>query len=121
MRYRALDRDGDYTFGQSQGNFLKDSPECVAQAVLTRLRLWTREWFLNLDDGTPYSDQVLGTGTKALYDVAIRNRILQTPNVTDIVSYSSALGDKRSLSVTARINTAFGVTAVQTNIPMLWN
>jgi hypothetical protein len=68
MRYRALSADGDYTFGQGSKNFLVNSAAAAGQAVLTRLRLMKREWFLDNTEGTPYSDEILGTGTKALYD-----------------------------------------------------
>jgi hypothetical protein len=82
---------GDMTFGQSGANFLVNSAGAVAQLVLTRLRLWTAQWYLDLTDGTPWSTQVLGTGTASLYNAAIRNRILATPGVTGIPSYSATV------------------------------
>lgn len=113
MRYRALSEDGDYTFGQGRLNFLVDLPATVAQAVKTRLLLLFGEWFLDTTDGTPYSTQVLGTNTRATYDQAIRQRVLETEGVTEIVSYSSAVdGDSRKLTVTMTINTIFGQTQV---------
>ena len=42
MRYRPLDANGDYTVGIP---FLVNSPACVGQAVLTRLKLFLGEWF----------------------------------------------------------------------------
>ncbi len=47
MRYRAWDANGDYTFGQGSKNFLVNSPQCVAQAVVSRLRLQLGEWFID--------------------------------------------------------------------------
>lgn len=108
MRYRALDADGDYTFGRGQANFLVDSPACVGQLVLTRLRLWEGEWFLDEGEGTPYEQKILGKGTVAVYDLAIRARILETQGVTGIQDYASSRDEQRRLAVTARVSTQYG-------------
>lgn len=107
MRYRALDAAGDYTMGAA-GQFLKDSPSCVAQAILTRLRLWAGEWFLDLSEGTPYKEQVLGYGTQGTRDLAIKERILGTPGVTELLSYSSSVSPDRKMQVVARVQTQYG-------------
>lgn len=113
MRYRPLDADGDYTIGKP---FLVDSPQCVAQALLTRLRLWRGEFFLDTTDGTPYLTDVLGKRT-GNPDAAIKQRILGTPNVTAITSYSSGFdGDSRVFTVSCTISTAFGETTVTTTL-----
>jgi hypothetical protein len=113
MRYRKLDADGDYVFGGQQADFYKDVPEVVAQAVLTRLRLFRGEWFLDLTEGTPL-DQIVGKYTAGTYDAAIRQRILTTQGVTALVAYSSNLNpDTRALSVAATITTQYGADPVQ--------
>lgn len=115
MRYRALDANGDYSFGAGKRNFLVDSPACVGQAVLTRLLLFTDEWFLDLDEGTPYKEQILGNNTIPTYDIAIRERILRTQGVTGIAKYSSTFNSvSRSVAVQATIDTQYGQTQVRT-------
>lgn len=109
MRYRALDANRDMTFGQGGQNFLINSPAAVAQAVDTKLRLWMGEWFLDLTEGTPYPSDVLGSNTAATRDSAIRDRILSTPGVSGIVSFSSELVG-RAWSVSAVLNTIYGQT-----------
>lgn len=108
MNYRALDSNGDYQLGV----FLQNNPAAVAQAVQTRLGLWMGEWFLDTTDGTPWLQGILGHNTN--YDLEIQKRILSTPGVTEIVSYSSAETSGRQLAVTATINTLYGQTTVQT-------
>lgn len=111
MRYRQLDPSGDYVIGQP---FLVDSPACVRQAVLTRLKLWQGEWFVDVTDGTPYKQQILGKPNNGNPDAAIKQRILGTPGVSSIVSYSSTFdAASRSFSVQATIQTQFGTAAVQ--------
>lgn len=114
MRYRVLSPSGDYVFGQGSSEFLVNSPETVAQAVLTRLKLAQGEWFLDLEEGTPYGTQILGENTQSTYDIALRARILDTPGVRSIVAYASSLDTTtRKLTVTCTIDTDFGQTTIQ--------
>lgn len=113
MRYRTLTSSGDMTFGHGQANFLVNTADTVGQLVMTRLRLLTGEWFLDTTEGTPYAPQVLGKGTAALYDHAIKQRILGTQGVTGIAKYASTLDpDTRKLTVSATIDTIYGQTTV---------
>lgn len=113
MTYRKLSSTGDYTFGRGSGNFYKDQPEAVAQAVQTRLGLIQGEWFLDVTNGTPYNSQVLGAGTVGKYDQAIQSVILGTPGVTQLLSYSSAVDPTtRKATISCDIDTVFGPTSV---------
>lgn len=114
MRYRTLSSTGDYVFGAGPSEFLENTPETVAQAVGTRLRLLQGEWFLDLQEGLPASTQILGAGTQTLYDRAIQDRILETPGVRSISNYGSVLNTStRELTVQCTINTIYGATPVQ--------
>lgn len=110
MRNRAMDANGDYQFGRS-GLFLVDSPAGVAQAIKTKLLLAAGEWFLDADEGTPYSTQVLGYGTQDSRDLAMKERILATPGVVEILQYGSTVVDRR-FSVSATVSTQYGQVAV---------
>lgn len=125
MRYRALDANRDMTFGQGVANFLVNSPQAVAQAVLTKLLLLAGEWFLDVNAGTPYSTQVLGrvpvrgSSAAAIRDRVFRERILGTPGVASIVGYGSQYDPvSRDVSVQVTINTIYGVTGVLANFPL---
>lgn len=110
MKYRALSPTGDYQFGRS-GIFLTDSPEAVAQAIQTRLGLWTNEWFLDATEGTDYMGKVLGHGTQDTRDLEVKSRILGTPGVVELLSYSSSVVG-RSMRATATASTLYGTTTV---------
>ncbi|MFY2645669.1 MULTISPECIES: hypothetical protein [Achromobacter] len=117
MRYRKLTADGDYSFGQQQADFYRDTPDAVAQAVLTRLQLFTGQWFLDNTEGTPWRTEVLGKYTQDSYDSVIQARILDTQGVTQIDAYSSTRdADNRVLSVAATISTAYGQTTITTTL-----
>lgn len=109
MKYRKLDANGDHTFGNGNADFWKDTPEAVGQAVLTRLRLWLGEWFLDFTEGTPYQQGVLGKNNQTNADAVMRARILETQGVTAITAFSSTLNrDLRTYAVSATIDTVYG-------------
>ena len=85
MRYRKLDDSGDFMFGHGQADFHHNTPEAVAQAVATRLRLFSGEWFLDVTEGT--------TGLAAFETV-----------------YD---GEARRLTVNATIENVYGEAVVQ--------
>ncbi|WP_194761235.1 thioredoxin domain-containing protein [Pantoea ananatis] len=113
MRYRREDDDGDYTFGQGDDTWLINSPEAVAQAIKTRFLLWYGQWFLDNTAGTPWIQSVLGKQKSETYNLAIRQRILETKGVKSIISFTTDLNTKtRRVTFTATIDTIYGTTTV---------
>lgn len=114
MRHRKWSDGTDITFGHGQADYWTDDPRGVAQAVVSRLRLLKEEWFLDLQEGTPYVGGVFGKHTKASFDPVIRARILGTEGVTAITEYESSLDpDTRALGITVTIDTEYGPATVQ--------
>jgi hypothetical protein len=114
MRYRRLDQNGDYVFGNGQADFLKDTPEAVGQAVMTRLKLWKEEWFLDSEEGTPYLQGVIGKHSEQTRETVMRTRILNTEGVTGITSYESIIDpETRKLNLSVSIDTIYGNTTIQ--------
>lgn len=100
--------------GQSGSTFLENTPETVAQAVRSRLRLFTGEWGLDLTEGTDWKSSVLGERKLATADTIIQQRIAGTQGVSSITSYSSTFnGTTRKLSIVCAINTIYGATTVE--------
>lgn len=110
MRYRSMTPDGDYVFA-GDSLFLVNSPAGVAQAVRTRLNLFTNEWFLDKRIGLD-KDQILGYGTQGTRDQQVKERIVGTPGVLAIVSYSSSVDAERAFTVAARLSTIYGEIAI---------
>jgi hypothetical protein len=109
MRYRELSPTGDYVFS-GNSRFLTNTPAAVAQAVATRLRLFTEEWFLDKRIGLDRT-QILGYNTAATRDPEVQRRILQTEGVTELLSYSSTVED-RGFRVAAVIDTIYGQATI---------
>lgn len=113
MRYRALDANGDFSFGHGKADFLVNSPAAVGQSVLTRLRLFLGEWFIDPQDGTPWLTQITGAHTQGVRDMAIKQRILGTQGVVAIANYSSTIDPvTRAFNVSATVQTIYGTTTI---------
>lgn len=102
--------EGDYQFlGRSP--FLVDSPEAVAQAIRTRLRLTAGEWFLDDREGLALGS-ILGNQTQTTRDFEIKRRILATQGVESLTSYSSTVTEDRRFLVEATVQTIYGSTNI---------
>ena len=119
ITYRQL-INNEPQWGQGQANFLSDR-DAVAQAVITRLKLFEGEWWADLQDGTPYWQNILGSSgsdsnVKVITQLLI-DRIRNTPYVigTDNVQ-SSFDAASRTYKFSCTVNTQFGAIAVS-NIP----
>jgi hypothetical protein len=114
MRYRQLDAQGDYTVGLP---FFVNSPQGVAQAISTRLRLWQGEWFLDSTAGTPWRQSILGRSVNP--DAFIKQAILGTQGVVSLVSYSSSLNaSNRTLTVSGVVESLYSQAAFAVNLPI---
>jgi hypothetical protein len=123
FRYRRLDNSpngGDMTFGRGAADFIADTPQAVAQAIYTRLLLFQGEWFLDVADGTPWYQQILGKPRgPGSYDATLRARIAGTPFVTRLTNYASSYNPtSRTLTVGCTVDTSFGAVAVQVPISL---
>lgn len=80
-----LDENGDLDF--SEGGLRSRSN--VRQRLITRLRSYQGEWFLDTDVGTPWFQRILGKGRRLGQVTSIfRKRILETEGVLSIEDLS---------------------------------
>ena len=114
MRYRKLDANADYSFGHGRADFWQDVPDAVAQLVVTRFahvagrmvaRYRRRHALQNR------GARQIHSGTR---DPVLRFRALDTPGVTELVSYSSDLNrETRFFGVVMTIDTVYGRIAIR--------
>lgn len=113
MKVRKQDANGDYVFGTTV-DFYQNEPLAVAQAVQTRLLLFSGEWFVDTTDGMPWRTDVLGKYTKEAYDTVMKQRVLGTPGVRTVLDYVSVFdGNTRQLAYSFTLDTIYGTTPVQ--------
>lgn len=115
MKYRRISQTGDYVFGYGNTSFVTDL-EAVRQAILTKLKLFQGEFWEDLDDGLPFFQQIAGSRDKDTIDMLIRSRILATPKVISIQTFTSKIIEGRRYMATISINTAYGTTTVGVNV-----
>lgn len=115
MRYRQLSPTGDMQFGGGLNDFLINSPETVAQAVQTALKLWLGEWYLNLNDGTPYLEGILGVHSQATADQTFITEVKGVQGVTDVTNWVSTIDPvtRKYSEASATLDTIYGQTPLQ--------
>lgn len=83
----------------------------VAQGIRIRLQLFKGEWFMDLEEGVPYFQDLLGhkfSETKAR--AAFRDSILAAPGVVELVTLNTIFeGSTRTLRVQFEARTDFGL------------
>lgn len=85
---RALNSQGDIYFEGARSAFVSDSLE-AAQHISTRLKFFLGEWFLDETAGTPWYQSIfVKPADLAQIEINIKNRILQTDGVTDLVTFN---------------------------------
>ncbi len=114
-----LTADGDLDCSELGLQLIDGSPR-VAQQVRTRLRTFLGEWEFDLEAGVPWYQNILGIKGVNLNDVEnrLRAQVLDVADVLAIVSFSTAFNASlRTLTISARITTTFGLISVEGNFP----
>tara|TARA_R100000656_G_scaffold119768_1_gene93780 strand:+ start:3371 stop:3742 length:372 start_codon:yes stop_codon:yes gene_type:complete len=75
--------------------------DVVAQRLKIKLNTFLGEWFLDLDVGIPYFQQILNkVRNKSTIDAIFQRAILEDPDVIEMISYTSDLnGRSRTFSL----------------------
>lgn len=90
----------------------------IAQSCRIALQMFAGEWFLDLDAGIPYWDQILAqksTVAKTAAAIAFRSELSLVSGVIDVTTLDVEFdGPTRTLTITWQVQTAFGETPVDT-------
>ena len=106
----ALDSSGDLVI--DTGLTFTSGLVAVTQGVRIALQDFKGEWFLNLDHGVPYFQEILGQKyNEAKVRRALRNAIIGVPGVDDIRKLQLPFDNStRELTVEWEVGTAWGDT-----------
>lgn len=115
MIIRAIDSEGDWTFGSGLQSFKKDLP-AIEQNIQTRLKSWKGDSFSQPAEGVDYNN-FMDIGTKPLLDSDVKRVILQSEGVIRMKTYSSEIArDEREFQAEALITTIFGSESINLEI-----
>lgn len=93
--------------------------EGITQMCRIAVQMFAGEWFLDLDVGVPYWDNILGQNPEVAKFAALtgfRDELLAVDGVLEIISLEVTFTDAatRTLNVTWQVRTAAGNTPVDT-------
>lgn len=105
-----LDDDGDLVVDRDV--YFSRGLEAVAQGIRIRLQMFRGEWFLDLDAGVPYYQELLGQKfSEVRARAAFRAAILAAPGATELISLAVTFNrSTRRMSVDWEVRTDYGVT-----------
>ena len=114
MRVRKLDENGDIV---TSGQMFVFDKEATKQTVETRLRLYSGEYFRNINDGTPWFQSILGKFQNInAVEAILRSRINLTPGVVRLLSFDlnyDPSDPARKLNVSSSVLTQWGAQEIE--------
>ncbi len=88
----------------TSGEHFAKGKEATRQGVIRRLRLFLGEYFLDATDGTPWFSGILGKTDQDFAEAALKRRIITTPGVIGISSFSLTIEQReRRIVVQAEV------------------
>lgn len=104
MSVRAIDNNGDWTFGQGVGNYIKDDAE-IAQNVITRLKSFKNDYFLDTEQNIDWIN-ILGTkNNKDLIITEVRRVISETNGVLRVNDILVLTDTNRNADISVNFDT----------------
>lgn len=112
MKYRKLDENGDYTFGNNSFDYI-EKDEAIAQAIKTKLYLFYGEWWEDISLGLPMFQSILGqvsnNNLRQTVILLCAEQISLVEGVTSVDSISVDIS-ARKLGLTIDVTTENGTT-----------
>ena len=112
MKYRKLDKNGDYVFGNNSHDYI-EKDEAIAQAIKTKLYLFYGEWWEDISLGLPMFQSILGqvsnSNLRQTIILLCAEQINLVEGVTSVDSISVDIS-ARKLGLTIDVTTENGTT-----------
>lgn len=109
MRVRALDVNGDWTFGAGRNNY-KSRVNATAQNIKTRLKSFLGDCFFDTGAGIDWFN-LLGSKNQLALNLAINSTILNTRDVTGMLQLSVVLDANRQVTISYKVQTIYSQIA----------
>lgn len=108
MSVRALDANGDWTFGAGLNDY-KQGNQAVIQDIQTRLSSFVGNCYFDMGAGINWFD-FLSSKNELGLRLALSAVILNTPNVVGILQLGFSLNSSRNFSISYKVQTTYSVT-----------
>ena len=114
MRVSGLDSNRDWKFGKGRAAY-KRNADAIAQNILTRLRSFLGDWYLDTEIGIDWLKLLGNLGTEKRILRSVESTVMQTGGVLSIQELK-IIGRDSSRGVTIRIRytDVFGASKPQT-------
>lgn len=101
----------DLVFENGSTPVTSDIADGLKQRLKIKLLTFRGEWFLNVNYGTPYYQQILGKGRKkSSVDAVFRGLITEDADVAEVISFNSTLSSDRRYSLSFVVRSVTGET-----------
>jgi hypothetical protein len=114
---RALDGNGDWTFGLSLNNYISGNP-MVAQDCQTRVSSFIGNCFFDMGAGIDWFSYLAGSKNQLALELAISAVLLNTYGVIGVNQISVTLDTTRNINIAYNVTTIF-TGSIQSNFIVL--
>jgi len=114
MIVRAIDSNGDWTFGRGLNDY-RSNQAAVVQNIDTRLKCFLGDCFFDQGAGINWIG-FLGSKDRVGLNLSIAATILNTREVLSMIQLFESLSSGRVFAVSYNVSTAYGVVQAQTAI-----
>lgn len=107
----ALDASHDLYQSAQSGVAIASGVDSVVQGITTRLRLFRGEWYLDVNAGMPWFEEVFTDGGQDIRRIesALKTQILAEPGANSILSFNLDFdGPTRDLAASFEVDTIYG-------------
>lgn len=108
MKFRNLDNNGDWRFGKGKSDYTSQN-KAVSLNIKTRLYSWFGDCFFAQTEGVDWYDRLGSKNQRELLEADLRRIILQTPDVTGIISFD-IIQEERNFTANYSVTTIYGET-----------
>lgn len=94
MKFRALDENGDFTFGKGINDYTTQNT-AIGLNIKTRIQSWKNDCFFNLTAGIDWNNRIGSKNQQLLLEQDLKVIILQSDDVTGINSFTSSVVNRK--------------------------
>lgn len=118
MRYRKLDENGDIVFGNNLADYI-EGKYALAQAIRTKILLFSQEWWENISIGIPMFQSIVGQvkndKLQMVATILLTNRIEELQEVTSVTNIEVTEGT-RSIAFKIDVDSIYGELEVEVDV-----